>query len=178
MSFEVREYVLPTFSVKLLSPKFIVPSDKVVNGSVTVQYVYGKPVEGTAAFKFGVKEPNDRVTYIGRSDIKTLVNGSASYLFSTNEFRKFAPITWFPAVNGHKFVIEVTVNERVTGKKEKADDDSTVFVTSPYVISFKKAYSDFKSSIEAPITVSNSFDQIVIFASVACEHCTPYSSEL
>lgn len=153
MTFEVKEYVLPTFKVSIKSPKFIVPSDANVQGSVNVEYVYGKPVNGSVTFKFGVKEPNGKTTFIGRTDLKQLNNGSATYLFSTNQFRQFDPIAWFPAVNGHRFVVEVTIHERVTGKKDKASDDSGLFVNSPYVISFKNSFSDFKPDIETYVTV-------------------------
>jgi hypothetical protein len=145
---------LPTFSIKIKSPKFIVPSTINVSGSVQVDYVYGKPVNGTVMFKFGNKEKNGKVSYIGSTDLKQLINGSASYFFETNQFRHLKELAWFPFVNGFRFVVEVTVHERVTGKKDKAIDDSGLFVNSPYVISFKNAFSDFKPNIETYVTVS------------------------
>jgi len=144
---------LPTFSIKIKSPKFILPSTENISGSVQVDYVYGKPVNGTVVFRFGTKEKNGKISYFGATDLKQLVNGSASYYFQTNQFRQ-SPIAWFPVVDGFRFIVEVTVHERVTGKKDKAIDDSGLFVSSPYVISFKNAFSDFKPNIETYVTVS------------------------
>ena len=154
VSFEVREYVLPTFSVKIQMPKLILPSTKTVNGSVQVEYVYGKPVEGSVTFKFGVKSTNGKITFIGTTSLMPLVNGSASYRFNTNQFQNFGSMTWFPVVNRMKFVVEATVHERVTAKKEKVTSDNCLFVTTPYVISFKNAFHDFKPEIETIVTVS------------------------
>lgn len=155
VSFEVREYVLPTFAIQIKSPKFIVPSTEFISGSVDVLYVYGKPVNGSVMFKFGVKEKDGRISYIGNTGLKSLENGTSTYRFSTNQFRQFAALTWFPAVNGHRFVVEVTVHERVTGKKDKATDESGLFVASPYVISFANSFADFKPDIETFVTVSD-----------------------
>ena len=156
----MKEYVLPTFAIRIKSPKFILESSKNVNGSVRVEYVYGKPVNGSAQFKFGVKAPNGRVSYFGSTSLKTLVNGSAYYSVGINEFRDL-PFTWFPAVNNHRFVVEVTVHERATGKKDKALDETGLFVASPYVISYKNTFSDFKPNVETYITVS--FDHFFPF---------------
>ena len=153
VSFEVKEYVLPTFSIKITSPKFILESTRNVSGSVQVNYVYGKPVNGTAIFKFGTKAPNGRVAYFGSTSLKTLVNGSAHYFFDTNEFRQI-PLSRFPAVKNHRFVVEVSVNEGATGRKDRAVDESALFVTTPYVISYRNTFSDFKPNVETYITVS------------------------
>lgn len=153
MTFEVKEYVLPTFSIRIRSPKFILESTRNVSGSVQVNYVYGKPVNGTAIFKFGTKAPNGRVVYFGSTSPKQLANGSAHYVIDTNEFRQI-PLSWFPAVKNHRFVVEVTVHETATGRKESAVDDSALFVTTPYVISYKNTFSDFKPNVETFITVS------------------------
>jgi len=129
------------------------PSTVNVSGSVQVDYVYGKPVNGSVIFKFGTKEKNGKITYFGATDLKQLANGSASYYFQTNQFRQ-SSLNWFPSVDGFRFIVEVTVHERVTGKKDKAIDDSGLFVSSPYVISFKNSFSDFKPNIETYVTVS------------------------
>lgn len=147
---------MPTFSIKIKSPKFILESTENISGSVRVDYVYGKPVNGTVVFKFGTKAKNGRVNYFGSTGLKQLVNGSAQYFIETNQFRQM-PFTWFPAVNGFRFVVEVSVHERATGKKDRALDESGLFVTTPYVISFKNTFSDFKPNVETYITVSFEF---------------------
>ncbi|CAG2104719.1 unnamed protein product [Medioppia subpectinata] len=154
VSFEVREYVLPTFSVKIKSPKYILKSTKDITGSVQVDYVYGKPLNGTAIFKFGTKGSNGRINYFGSTSLKNLTNGFAKYNIDVNQFSQ-TPLTWFPAVNHHRFVVEVSVHELATGKKDKAIDESAIFVTSPYVISYKNTFYDYKPDVETYITTTN-----------------------
>ena len=144
---------MPTFAIQIKSPKFILESNKNISGSVQVDYVYGKPVNGTAVFKFGSKAPNGRVTYFGATSAKNLVNGSAKYVVEANVLREM-PLSWFPAVNNHRFLVEVSVHERATGKKDRAIDESGLFVLSPYVISYRNTFSDFKPNVETYITVS------------------------
>ena len=146
---------MPTFSIKIKSPKFILESSKNVSGSVQVLYVYGKPVNGTALFKFGTKAPNGRVSYFGATKVKQLdpETGSTSYLVDAVQLREL-PLSWFPAVNNHRFVVEVSVHEIATGVKDRAVDESGLFVLSPYVISYRNTFSDFKPNVETYITVS------------------------
>lgn len=86
---------------KYTHPTLIVPS----TGSVKAMYVYGKPVDGTVVFKFGVKDRHGKITYIGRTKTKTLANGIERYQFSSHEFRAFS---WFPDISGNRFVVEVS----------------------------------------------------------------------
>ncbi|RWS11033.1 complement component 3-1-like protein [Dinothrombium tinctorium] len=149
VSFEVSEYVIPTFSIQLNSPKFIIPSTKFVNGSASAFYVYGKPVSGIITFKFGIKDAKTgKITFIGRTSVKSLINGTAKYHFSASEFLVFAS---FPALRNHRFVVEATVIEDATGKREKQVDDTCLFVEKPYIISFRSTYNDFKPFDETDV---------------------------
>ncbi|KAJ6649478.1 CD109 antigen [Pseudolycoriella hygida] len=47
-SFEVGEYVLPTFEVFIESPKHFLYSDEVILANIRGKYTFGKPVHGTA----------------------------------------------------------------------------------------------------------------------------------
>lgn len=44
--FEISEYVLPKFEVKLDVPSFIVHKDKTLKVTVRAKYTFGKPVKG------------------------------------------------------------------------------------------------------------------------------------
>ncbi|CAG2107129.1 unnamed protein product, partial [Medioppia subpectinata] len=149
VSFEVIEHILPTFTIKI-NPlqKYILQSLDDISGSVAVNYTYGKAVTGTVGFKYGVKDPKDnRSHYFGSTSAKQLRNGFAEYTLSTNKLRQ-TPFAWFPTVVGYRLVVEVSVHETVTGRKERTIDDSVVFVTTPYVISFKDTFTDFKPNAQ------------------------------
>ncbi|KAG4068586.1 hypothetical protein HA402_004927 [Bradysia odoriphaga] len=47
-SFEVGEYVLPTFEVFIESPKHVLYADKMIRANVRGKYTFGKPVHGEA----------------------------------------------------------------------------------------------------------------------------------
>ncbi|CAG2106081.1 unnamed protein product [Medioppia subpectinata] len=127
--------------------KYILQSLDDISGLVAVNYTYGKAVTGTVEFKYGVKDPKDnRIHYFGSTSAKQLRNGFAEYTLSTNKLRQ-TPFAWFPTVVGHRLVVEVSVHETVTERKERTIDDSVVFVTTPYVISFKDTFTDFKPNV-------------------------------
>ncbi|XP_065833656.1 CD109 antigen-like [Oscarella lobularis] len=51
-NFEVDKYVLPKFKVTISPPSYIVATQKIVSGSVSAEYTYGKPVKGSAVLNF------------------------------------------------------------------------------------------------------------------------------
>ena len=148
----MREYIKPTFSIVINSPKIVLPSDKVIKGSVDVKYVYGKPVNGSVTFKFGIKNSETGgISFIGLTTSKKLNNGHSDYKFSVEEIKSYF---WFPKLNGDILMVEAIVQEESTGKKEKAIDFSTKFSSTAYKISFQKSFIDFKPLRKTFVIVS------------------------
>jgi len=149
----VREYLKPTFSISIKSPKVILPSDNVIKGSVDVRYFYGKPVNGWVIFKFGIKDKETKVvTLIGLTTSKALSDGNAEYKFSIDEVKNYY---WFPKLNGDSLMVEVSIREEASRKKEKAVDFSTKFSSTAYRLSFRKSFLDFKPLRPTFVIVSN-----------------------
>lgn len=121
--------------------------------------MYGQPVDGTVIFKFGVKDRSGKTTFIGRTKLKALNNGVETYQFSSHEFRAFS---WFPDIDGNRFVVEATVTESATAKKEKVTSDESLFAAKPYKISFAKSFKYFKPNAESLLLVC-----ILIFEHIA-----------
>ena len=44
VQFEVKEYVLAKFAVKLIGPPYILKTDNEITVDITTRYSYGKPV--------------------------------------------------------------------------------------------------------------------------------------
>ncbi|KAG8573855.1 hypothetical protein GDO81_008882 [Engystomops pustulosus] len=60
-NFEVKEYVLPTFEIKLIpSIEFYYIDNPVFDVDIQAKFLYGKPVDGTAFVMFGVKKDDVR----------------------------------------------------------------------------------------------------------------------
>lgn len=154
ISFEVREYVLPTFEIEFESPKYILPTTQNITGSIVAKYHYGKPVQGKAQFKYGYKESgNSKPRFFARSGIKTIdpQTGRVEYKINTSEYQKTSD--WYPSIAGSKFFIEATVTEMTTGHREIAQDSSCTFITYPYRISFEDSIEDFKPGLSQKLTV-------------------------
>ena len=147
-SFEVQEYVLPTFTIDLKTNELILKSTKKLEGSVTVEYVYGKPVEGTVSFKFGFdNNQNSQVEFIGKSKNKDLRNGKSSFSFDINEFYLISPHNLYDS--NKRFVVEVEVNEFVTGKKAKKLFAKGLFSSTAFKFTFDESINSFKPGFES-----------------------------
>ncbi|KAI1295385.1 Complement C3 [Halotydeus destructor] len=150
VSFEVKEYNLPTFSVELESPELILPSTDIVEGKVRALYVYGKPVDGTVIFTFGIKGTSGPGTTIGRSPLKLLANGSASYKFRSAEFMAHS---WFPEIDQSRFTVEALVTENSTANRAKASTEYSMFASKPFRISFENSYKYFQPNQETVLEI-------------------------
>lgn len=144
IAFEVQEYVLPTFSVTLTVPSVILSDHLYVEGDLEAKYVYGKPVEGSATFRFKVRNEAGNDREIGSTNFKDLVYGKASFRISIEDLKVNGRKRWSPLVHGNRLVVEADVLDKATSKRVSAVDDSAVFATSPYVVGFRHTPKDFK----------------------------------
>ncbi|XP_064641209.1 complement C3-like [Lineus longissimus] len=129
--FEVKEYVLPTFSVQVkILDDYILSSQAEVQFKITANYVFGTPVKGQGTASFYLLSDGIEI-YIGFRPIDDLdehVESITRHQFGNN---------WFPE-EGSRLLVKVTVTEGATGKQESAMDSSAVFVKSPFVISYER----------------------------------------
>ncbi|EEC16692.1 hypothetical protein IscW_ISCW022535 [Ixodes scapularis] len=51
---------------------------------------------------------------------------------------------WGALVKGNRFVVEADVLDKATSKRESTIDDSAIFASSPYLVTFKSTPKDFK----------------------------------
>uniref|UniRef100_T1IX39 NTR domain-containing protein n=1 Tax=Strigamia maritima TaxID=126957 RepID=T1IX39_STRMM len=145
--FEVKEYELPTFSVKIEPPKVILKNQKLIETRITANYVYGKPVVGLLNIKFGIKTVEGIVVEIGSLYLQPLKEGERWISINVERDIKQKNIVWFPEVDGSNLLIEAEVIEKATGNRETAIDYSTIFSYSPFVVSFPRSSLDFKPGV-------------------------------
>lgn len=112
-TFEVREYVLPTFRIELNTTETVLPSTKRLEGNCRATYMFGKPVDGAVSFKFGYRpETGNKIRFIGRTNDKPLINGEAQFSFQSAEFYSHSDVNLFSGQ--YHFVVEAEVSYLIT----------------------------------------------------------------
>ncbi|KAJ7995733.1 hypothetical protein DPEC_G00247650 [Dallia pectoralis] len=144
VEFEVREYVLPTFEVKIeaLMPYFLVRQE-FFTFNISARYTYGKGVNGIAYVRFGLINGEGKRTHLIGLENKTYIqNGLSSITLPTEVLSKNAKEQNITHLEGYHLYIAVTALETASGDLEEAE--STVkLVNSPYVIDLSKTKKYF-----------------------------------
>jgi len=140
VSFEVKEYVLPTFSVDIKAPKFILRSANSVQATVTARYVWKEDVKGRLTVVFSlVKKDGSSHTL----PMRTFSNFNGQMVV---EVPKANYIHKNPQ-HGDRLVVHATVTEVATGNQETNSDSSALFVKSPYKVSLARTQTHFKPGL-------------------------------
>uniref|UniRef100_A0A8D0AD77 Complement C3-like n=1 Tax=Sander lucioperca TaxID=283035 RepID=A0A8D0AD77_SANLU len=148
--FEVKEYVLPSFEVKLmpLSSFFYVDSqDFTVNIKAT--YLFGQEVAGTAYVVFGVMQDGHKKSF--PASLQRIENGVGEVTLKTEHITQTYPdIT---KLVGSSMYVAVSVLTESGGEMVEAELRNIQIVTSPYTITFKKTPTFFKPGMSFDVTV-------------------------
>ncbi|XP_071847907.1 complement C3-like isoform X2 [Apostichopus japonicus] len=142
VQFEVKEYVLPTFSVEIHPPNYTLPTTRLLDITVKGRYVYNKPVDGHSVLKIGVIDPDGEIE-IKETDVQQLVKGAARHVRDINILGD----NWFDEYVGCSLYLETTVYEEATGHFENASDTSVKIVNSPYIFSRERTVQYFKKGL-------------------------------
>ncbi|CAN7988048.1 unnamed protein product, partial [Ixodes hexagonus] len=153
VTFEVKEYVLPRFSVELRTENYIPDNFTHIPCSAYAKFLNNQPVQGVVRFHFGVKSEAGNETWLGSNEEpKILHEGRADFRLdrSTVERRLKAPLE--SLFRGrYRLVIEATVTEEATAAQQSARDDKAVFSTTPFIISTSKSQKSFKPGVKTYI---------------------------
>ncbi|XP_071847883.1 A.superbus venom factor 1-like [Apostichopus japonicus] len=142
VQFEVKEYVLPTFSVEIHPPNYILQTTRFLDILVNGRYVYNKPVDGHSVLKIGLIDPDGEIE-IKETDVQQLVDGVAHH----NRDINILGDNWFDEYIGCSLYLETTVYEEATGHFENASDTSVKIVNSPYIFSRERTVQYFKKGL-------------------------------
>uniref|UniRef100_A0A8C2XIT2 Complement C3a, tandem duplicate 1 n=1 Tax=Cyclopterus lumpus TaxID=8103 RepID=A0A8C2XIT2_CYCLU len=150
--FEVKEYVLPSFEVKLTpgSPFFYVDSPALIV-NIKAMYLFGKVVDGNAYVVFGVMQEGQKKSLpksLQRVQIRE-GNGVAS-LTREHILKTFPNIL---DLVGTSIFVAVSVLTESGSEMVEAELRNIQIVTSPYTIHFKKTPKYFKPGMSFDITV-------------------------
>uniref|UniRef100_A0A8C5WXU3 Anaphylatoxin-like domain-containing protein n=1 Tax=Laticauda laticaudata TaxID=8630 RepID=A0A8C5WXU3_LATLA len=151
--FDVREYVLPSFEVRLQpSDKFLyIDGNKNFHVSITARYLYGKKVEGVAFVLFGVKIDAAKKSIPDSLTRIPIIDGDGEATLKRDTLR-----SRFQNLNelvGHTLYVSVTVITESGSDMVVTEQSGIHIVTSPYQIYFTKTPKYFKPGMPYELTV-------------------------
>nr|AAW69835.1 complement component C3 [Notamacropus eugenii] len=150
--FEVKEYVLPSFEVKLHPEEkfFYIDNHDGLRVSITARFLYGKMVDGTAFAIFGILDEGTKRSIPESLTRVVIEDGNGEVTLSRN-----ALIKQFPGQNlvGKSLYVSVTVILQTGSDMVEAEYTGIPIVTSPYQIHFTKTPKHFKPAMPFDLTV-------------------------
>ncbi|XP_076583460.1 complement C3-like [Chaetodon auriga] len=150
--FEVREYVLPSFEVKLtpVSPFFYVDSQE-LTVDIKATYLFGEKVNGMAYVVFGVMQEGQKKGLPSSLQRVQINDGSGEVTLKrehiTDTFKNIMELV------GSSIFVSVSVLTENGGEMVEAQLKNIQIVTSPYTIHFKKTPKYYKPGMSFDVTV-------------------------
>ncbi|XP_006191863.2 complement C5 [Camelus ferus] len=167
--FEIKEYVLPHFSVSIEPENNFIGYKDFNNFEITVKarYFYNEVVnEAEVYISFGIKEDlNDELKEMMPKAMRNtmLVNGIAQVTFNSETAVKELSYESLEELNNKYLYIGVTVIESTGGFSEEAEIPGIKYVLSPYKLNLVATPLFVKPGIpySVKVQVKDSLDQLV-----------------
>ncbi|XP_042256193.1 complement C3-like isoform X2 [Thunnus maccoyii] len=153
--FEVKEYVLPSFEVKLTIPESFDPFFYVDSEDFTVDikatYLFGEKVDGTAYVVFGVVQDGQKNSFPSSLQRVQVKDGVGKVTLKKEHITQtFSDIN---ALVGKSIYVAVSVLTESGSEMVEAELRGIQIVTSPYTIHFKKTPKYFKPGMPFDVMV-------------------------
>nr|XP_048288168.1 complement C5 isoform X1 [Myodes glareolus] len=168
-NFEIKEYVLPRFSVSIEPESNFISYKNFKNFEITVtaRYFYNKVVSDAEVYVFfGLKEDikEDQKEMMQKAmQVTRLINGVARLTFDSEAAVKELSYESLEELHGKYLYIAVTVTEASGGFSEEADLPGIKYVISPYTLNLVATPLFLKPGIpfSIKVQVKDSLDQLV-----------------
>ncbi|KAM5146547.1 complement C4-B-like [Mantella aurantiaca] len=137
--FEVKNYVLPNFEVKIKPelPYFQINKSQ-FTVKVEARYVYGEPVNGVVHLRVGIiDQTGKKIILQGLEQQVQMEDGEGTAQISKDDILKKV-VQSSENLVGSTLYIAATVLEKASGTLEEKELTSVKFVTSPYNLDFSK----------------------------------------
>ncbi|XP_068584992.1 complement C3-like [Cebidichthys violaceus] len=150
--FEVKEYVLPSFEVKLtpMSSFFYVDSEELII-NIKAVYLFGEQVDGTAYVVFGVMQDGEKKSFPSSLQRVQVERGNGVVTLKKEHITKTYPN--IHELVGTSIFVAVSVLTESGSEMVEAELRSIQIVTSPYTIHFKKTPKYFKPGMSFDVSV-------------------------
>uniref|UniRef100_A0A672IMQ8 Complement C3-like n=1 Tax=Salarias fasciatus TaxID=181472 RepID=A0A672IMQ8_SALFA len=150
--FEVKEYVLPSFEVKLKPQDsyFYVDSND-LTVEIKATYLFGKEVDGTAYVVFGVMQKGQKKSFPSSLQRVPVQRGDGKAILKSEHITQVFPN--IQELVGDSIFVSVSVLTESGSEMVEAEVRGIQIVTSPYTIHFKKTPRYFKPGMSFDVTV-------------------------
>ncbi|XP_027139127.1 complement C3-like isoform X1 [Larimichthys crocea] len=150
--FEVKEYVLPSFEVKLTSqsPFFYVDSE-VFEVDIKAEYLFGEEVNGMAYVVFGVMHEGGKKSFPSSLQRVPIMKGNGVVTLERKHITEKFNIE--QQLVGSSIYVAVTVLTENGSEMVEAELRGIQIVTSPYTIHFKRTPKYYKPGMSFDVTV-------------------------
>ncbi|MEQ2233110.1 hypothetical protein ILYODFUR_018546, partial [Ilyodon furcidens] len=150
--FEVKEYVLPSFEVKLLPlvPFFYVDSEQLTI-NIKATYLFGREVHGTAYVVFGIMKDGEKKSLPHSLTRVPVTNGEGQATLKKDQITKSFPDIL--SLVGKSIFVSVSVLTDSGSEMVETELRGIQIVTSPYKITFTRTPKFFKPGMSFDITV-------------------------
>ncbi|KAK2909403.1 hypothetical protein Q8A67_005240 [Cirrhinus molitorella] len=150
--FEVKEYVLPTFEVKLTPSKsFFYVSDESLTVNIEAKYMFGQKLDGYAYVVFGVMDGQKKTSITSSLQKVQVSKGTGSAELTKEMIHK--TFSDFNQKVGQSIYVSVSLLTESGSEMVEAERRGIQIVTSPYTIHFKKTPQFFKPGMPLSVTV-------------------------
>ncbi|XP_075062652.1 complement C3 [Mixophyes fleayi] len=151
-NFEVKEYVLPTFEVKMLPEVSYFYSDaETFSVDITARFLYGKDVNGMAFVIFGVKKDGVKTSLPNTLRRIPIANGEGVAELQRKDLLK--SFTNAADILLYTLFMSVTVITDSGSDMVESELDDIHIVTSPHIIFFPRTSKYFKPGMPFDLTV-------------------------
>ncbi|KAM9363627.1 complement C3-like [Symphorus nematophorus] len=150
--FEVKEYVLPSFEVKLtpLTPFFYVDSEE-LTVNIRAIYLFGQEVDGTAYVVFGFIEEDQKKSFPGSLQRVLIEKGNGVVTLKREQITDTVPNIL--QLVGKPIFVSVSVLTESGSEMVEAELRNILIVTSPYTIHFRKTPKFYKPGMSFDVAV-------------------------
>ncbi|XP_072115083.1 complement C4-A-like [Mobula birostris] len=156
--FEVKEFVLPRFDVKVQANEmFYLVTRERFEFRITAKHLYGEPVYGEAHIRFGIIHGVSNKTEVWSLGRKLTVRaGVANSYLDTNELLSKSGLLSKDDLLGMNLYMGVTVVESGSDVMEMTELTSIRFVSSPYMLDLSKTARHFvpNTGFQVVVTVT------------------------
>ncbi|XP_069431364.1 complement C5 [Ovis canadensis] len=167
--FEVKEYVLPHFSISIEPESNFIGYKDFTNFEITIRarYFYNKVVnEADVYISFGIRDnlkDNQKEMMQKAMQSTTLINGMAQVTFNSETAVKELSYESLEDLNDKYLYIGVTITESTGGFSEEAEIPGIKYVLSPYKLNLVATPLFVKPGIpySIKVQVKDSFDHLV-----------------
>ncbi|XP_069623415.1 complement C3-like [Ranitomeya imitator] len=150
--FEVKEYVLPSFEIKIKpSQKYFYIKDEELRVNIEANYLYGKPVNGKAFVIFGVKRDNEKKSLPDTLRSVSINDGEGFAVLKRQDLAKHFQEE--KDMTQYSLYVSVTVITDSGSDLVESELENIHIVTSPFKILYTKTSKYFKPGMPFDLMV-------------------------